>query len=373
MSSGAAADGARGLLVAAWDRGSLELWRVDGRPRGAPERQPVKTPPASESDRATVRIRMTSGGAGWLRTRLEARSVFARLTDQGRRVEPCPAAPGEGEVDVNAGRIHARDVVTLVEVRRAARSGEPTGSRVHTFDGTRWQSWESPPSLVVNDVSFASAGGVWLACGPTLEAATLHALFLLDSPSSEPERVPVRLDPATRLRFAAGGFLGAETFEQLHRVHAESPALLAVGDSPDLFEDPASYVLARRPDGLFSGHRFAFPVQVVPTPSCAIVVGLRGSVSTVDADGRLRRRASDAALARLMASRFPDAASQVTVVRADALDDGGLAVLAQIGDGAEPSAQAICVSRDLGFEWEALVATRPDLGEPRLADATWLR
>ena len=363
------------LLVAAWTRDSLELWRLDAQSGATPERQRVDVPFADEGDRNCLRLRMTRADRGWLRTRMDGRGVVARVFDGGRRVVPCAPVPGSARIDLNTCKIHGRDVVTVIEGHPALAPSPqaPFGSRIHRFEGGQWESTDTRPSMVVHDVSFAPNGGIWLAAAERPDPAVPRSLWFQSSPAAEPEPVPVRLDLESRVRLATGRMLGAQIFEEFRRIDAESEPLVAFGDSPDLWDFPVSYVVARRRDGLFSAHRFGFGVGFASTRSCGIVVTPEGEVSSIDGSGRLRRRASRSKLSSILTACFPEVPPTAIICRTDALDDGRLAIRVDLGDERGTSAQAICVSHSYGAQWEIIVATRPTRGEPTLADVSWVR
>ncbi len=291
MRSVSGGESARALLVAAWTDDSLELWRVEARSGAPPERQRVDAPFADARDRMCLRLRMTSADQGWLRTRIDRHRVFARVVDGGRRVEPCPPAPASSDIDLNACKIHGGDKVTVIE---RAPAGAPAardsfGSRVHCFSEGRWATWDSPPSVVIHDLSFTPDGGVWLAPATHDASALPPALWFRSSSDAEPERVPVTFDVETRLRLAASRLVGAQGFEEFRRIEAESEAWIAFADSPDLWDSPATFAVVRRRDGLFSAHRFELGVGFASTPSRGILVAPKGDVTSIDSNGRLHR------------------------------------------------------------------------------------
>jgi hypothetical protein len=297
------------------------------------------------------------------------------VLDGGRRVLPCPPVPGSARIDLNVCKIHGRDMVTVIESQPswAPSPRASFGSRIHRFDGGQWQSIETLPSTVIRDLSFAPSGGIWLAPAARRDPAVPRSLWFQRSLDAEPERVPVRFDLESRVRLAAGRLIGAQMFEEFWRIDAESERPVAFADSPDLWDFPVSYLVVRRPDGLFSAHRFGFGVGFVSTRSDGVVVERGGEVSSIDRNGRLRRRASGGNLSRLLTSRFPDGPHTVGSYRMDALEDGRVAIRVDLGDERGTLGQAICVSRDRGVSWEIAAATEPTRGEPTFADVSWVR
>jgi hypothetical protein len=231
----------------------------------------------------------------------------------------------------------------------------------------------------VKDVGFAPGGGIWLAGAVRSEGSRQAALWFQRSRFTEPENVAVKLDATSRVRFAAGRLRGAQLFEEFSRVEADSPALVLVGDSPNLFDFPVSYAMGRREDGLFSGRQFSFPTAVVATSFGVVVVTAHGGVTTFEHGARIRARDRGGSLAALLAGHFPDSLAPFAVSRADALEDGRVAIIASAerrNDSLLPGlwmAQAVCVSPGWGAPWSVVATTRPDRGEPTFADVSWLR
>jgi len=327
-----------------WDGTRLEVVTLP-RPPGGPRTVAAFDYAAPGDARYDVVLRRGGRGGWWLRGPLPDGRLFAHVAEERAKLISLPS--DAGVIPLARCRMHAHDVLTAI--------GEHRLHVMRPVEG--WQAITLPEDMRVEDVSFDSAGGLWLAGSAVRYRAPGSDRF---------ERRPPRLGLLAALRILPRGGL-----ERLRTIDADGDWKVATSDSPRLLDDPSSFIFAWRDAGDWTASRLRGRLvrRVLPVDGDIMVVTNDGAVYSIGGGGRLVELSGGAGLRKLL-TRGPAEPQPRLTIRDASAGQGILAVVAGLSrvDAGRLSwlATAVCVSEDRGLSWSVLERTEPAAGQPEL-------
>jgi len=316
---------------------------------------------------------MTRDNHGWLLANYKNRQLFHRIDLTDWSAKMLLPVPGNGLLDVNNGRIHSADLLTVVDPPPISNEGysADTGMRIHYWSiDFGWHTEQLSREVTVNSISLAPDGGFWLA---GYRHPRQHALWFKPYLKSPLRSIDVHIGLTSKIKFWLDSSMGHHVFEQFHAIHAESRPIILRADPPDLFYSPFCYVLLQSKHGSWKAHKLSFGVQLLSLNEGVLAVTVDGDVFYAGADATFIRQTSTTSLKTALSSAFPELRGNIRVFRADALDRDRILVVAGIYSDEICLGTAVLRSSNGGHEWRSIKTTHANRKEPVLIDASWIR
>jgi hypothetical protein len=361
---------AQEILLLTWHPTRVDLCAVIEEPEVRIETRASLQLAVSSDQRYDLLLRMTSSTHGWLRVPAGQRSLFIRVEEKGAFLTSTPPLPVESALDLHRGRIHACDLVTVID-------------RTYLyFLGTNmlWNRRPLPSDITTYDVSFDSSGGLWaVGKAPSLRIpnANSEVAIRYQSPSLTAfEPIFPRLSILALAKTILNGGM-----EQLHTIDAEDNPVCAISDCSWLLDDPSSFLFVSSISQQWSVKHLAgqFVRRLLRSTSGTLLIFTAGGTIFKVTNTGVVHLVSNAEVLRAVvfnACPFAPAAAKLLVRGAD-IKDGKIVVVAGLYQANKPRLSWIittaCQSINTGISWSILAKTFPSNGDNELIDIAILQ